>query len=996
MKRSLAIRMSHSTRVSNVDPSILARAWSDHLISLEESSEIPKHTGQRSELKNQIIKAATNALPLLEDSSSVPFVCRYRGDLISPLTTRQVATLESLRAKHASLESLRTNLIEAITEENKKNNTQVDDDVMDLIRTTTLKADLDELYAPFKPPSKGTILERIKSEHPELVQQIDEIWLNSRKSSEPDGIDITKLKPRDAVVHLLSCRIAAEPIISMQVLEELQKHCRVKTSLLLDDAKYRNYADFRGHLMSLRDHQVLAIRRGVDQGAIKLSYDIDGDKMEGTIQYHLSRIFSPKSGLITNGRNVLREAVHDAWTRTLRRRGTNRLWSTRCKGAQERACQVFEDNLNRALLAPPWTPPSHVLAIDPGFQAGIKCAILDPNGAVVELETIKFLGNLRDNGVRSLADMLSLTLGMEKKTRNDVNTVLVALGNGHGSQEARQLLEEAVEKCAQETSINIQLVNEAGASVWSVTDAARDEFPDHPPAAIASISIGRRLQNPLHELVKVPPKSLGLGMYQHDLSEKELDSKLQLATSLAVATVGVDINNCSMEILQGIPGLNKLATKVIKARPLQHRQDLLKIPGLGTKTFENCAAFCRVIGKEPLDATMVHPESYQLARWLLNELSWDLGDPPSSFPPRDEWNSKWGGTVKEASEAFNVSESRVFAVLDNLVDSMTEMDPRLKGESKVASASTDDSLLGCVPLSPELAKSDELAKAAPVRSIIGTIRNVADFGAFIDFGGHNDGLLHTSKLGPQRLAQLLIGQQLGVDILSVNGNKVSLGLAGLGSQQATVGRSSAGQRRYKTDDVNKKVDEDEIKEEKKYPFIPEPTWSVKELELSPPPGTVPPISDEELKKLCKRALLHFTPEELESSSIRQDLANMMHMINQLEEFQKSNDDSDGDDGEASEMDHVMIYDMVRGVTSAPLRKDAVPVSYNSDSQANNKSTDGIDNDDVKAEEEKDKIQAHQVWKNILQPKTIRRGGGHEYFSIVTQIQRREKGDGDDK
>ena len=779
-----------SAAVNNVEPAILARAWSDQLLSLEESPR------QRRDLKNRIIQAATNALPLLEDSSSVPFVCRYRNDLITPLTTRQVTTLESLRAKHASLESLRNKLLEAITEENKKSNTKADDKVMELIQTTTNKVELDELYAPFKPPSKGSILERIQKEHPKLVEQVDELWKNSRDSSVFDGTDINKLKPRDAVVHLLSCKIAAEPHISMQVLEELQKHCRIKTSLSLDDAKYRNYADFHGHLMSLRDHQVLAIRRGVNQKAVKLSYEIDGDKIEGIIQYHLSKIISPQSSLMKKGRALLREAIHDAWTRTLRRRGTSRLWSTKCKEAQERACQVFEDNLNRALLAPPLSPSSHVLALDPGFQAGIKCAILDPTGVVIKLETVKFLGGqLREKGVNCLTNLLSSTLSLAKEAGNVTNTILIALGNGHGSQESRQLLEEAIANCKNTISPNVQLVNEAGASVWSVTDRAREEFPDQPAAAIASISIGRRLQNPLDELVKVPPKSLGLGMYQHDLSEKELDSKLELATSFAVATVGVDINSCSLEILQSVPGLNKVAKKVIKARPIQTRQDILQVAGVGPKTFENCAAFCRVNGRELLDATLVHPESYPLARWLLKKHSWELSDPPTEFPPRNEWVSKWDRIIKKASEKFAISEGRVLSVLENLVDSMTEIDPRLKGGSDHAGTSVEDTLSGCVLLSGELAESSKLEKAVPVRSIVGTVRNIADFGAFIDFGGHNDGLLHTSKLGPLRLDGLLIGQQVGVDILSVSGNRVSLGLAGLGFMPDAGGRAEGGQRR---------------------------------------------------------------------------------------------------------------------------------------------------------------------------------------------------------
>jgi uncharacterized protein len=341
--------------------------------------------------------------------------------------------------------------------------------------------------------------------------------------------------------------------------------------------------------------------------------------------------------------------------------------------------------------------------------------------------------------------------------------------------------------------LDIQLVNEAGASVWSVTQAAKEEFPAEMAAAIAAISIGRRLQNPLHELIKVPPRSLGLGMYQHDLSEKELDDKLHLTSVDAVATVGVDVNTCSLEILQKVPGLTKMATKIVKARPLSQRKDLLSVSGLGPKTFESCAGFCRIAGsKEALDATLVHPESYELARWLLKTFGWEVSETPKDIPPQSERATKWESTLKKASNKFGVSEERVLAVIENLIDSMTQMDPRLREATGVARVvSKAGSVDGCVLLSPELDDLTALEKVTPVRGIIATIRNIADFGAFVDFGGQSDGLLHTSKLGPVKLQSFLIGQQVGVDILDVNNGKVSLGLAGLGLDPSPRGPRGA-------------------------------------------------------------------------------------------------------------------------------------------------------------------------------------------------------------
>lgn len=793
--RSTMTSSASTTRrfLSSVDPAVLAQDWSKQLLSVEDDSS-------NNDLR-AIVQATTQTLPLLEDASSVPFVCRYRTEVIHPLTTRQVFLLHALKEKHASLATLRTKLLECIDSR--------DVALQQRIQTSTSKSELEDLYAPFKPPSKGSILERIQKEHPKLVEIVDNLWNNPGTTLPP----AKSLQPQSALVHLLGTKIAGHAQIVDLVMEELVKHCLVKTTSCSEDdttanSKYRNYHDFSCLLVRCKDFQVLAIRRGVQQKAIKMAFDVDGEKMKRTIQWKVRQLHPWMSRW--NGQ-VMEDAIQDAWSRLLRRRGTTRLWMIKCKEAEERAMQVFQDNLRDALLAPPLPRPLHVLALDPGFKAGNKCAILDPNGNVVRLETISYLGSQRENGMKRLGELLQNV----KRMMNNDEQVVVALGNGSGSQEGRALLEEVSNQVG--IPIDIHLVNEAGASVWSVTQAAKDEFPNEPPSAIAAVSIGRRLQNPLHDLIKVPPKSLGLGMYQHDLSEKELDEKLHLTSVDAVATVGVDINTCSTEILQKVPGLTKLASKILKARPLLKRRDLINVPGLGPKTFENCAAFCRVEhGTEALDATLVHPESYDIARWLLKHFNWNLSHVPSNVPPREEWSTHWKSLLVEASEKFGVSQERILSVIENLVDSMTGLDPRLRnvvnGTKPVASSA--GSLNGCVLLPPELASNaTALQEACPKRGIVGTVRNIADFGAFVDFGGaHGDGLLHTSCLGPISLDSLLIGQQIGVDILNVDNDRVSLGLSGLGLIAAakrppstiSAGRAKGGansqRRKYSTFD----------------------------------------------------------------------------------------------------------------------------------------------------------------------------------------------------
>jgi len=865
----------------------LAEAWTPKLLDLESNNNNNHNTNDNRELCEAAVRRTLPLFVQVKDkdtfyddsaAASVPFVCRYRTDIVHPLTTQQVHLLRSMVCQHDGLRNLRNKLLPHFPQAGNDTNGGTTT-IRTKILTSTSKTELEDLYAPFKPPPKGSIIERIKNEHPDLVNSIETLWKdkNSSEAQNPGLVTSwSKLGPREALVQVLGSKIAAEPQLMWWVMEELRKHCRVKTTIMAKktttktepkksekrgsaSSKYSEaYGDFSAHTMSLKDYQVLAIRRGVQEKALKMAFEIDSDKMERHLLWRLrdgnksinnnkidkggngSLATTPSTESLPRSSKViptallrhrpdslLKEAIHDAWSRLLRRRGTTRLWTEKCKDAQERACQVFEDNLQRALLAPPYHIPARpILALDPGFAAGIKCALLDSEGSVLRLDTVKFLGSekTRTAAVGKLEKMLcelqshlqsSRSPSSSGESNNDAIEVTVALGNGHGNADSRALVQEASNQCG--IPLDLQLVSEAGASVWSVTKNAQAEFPKHPPAAVAAISIGRRLQNPLFELVKVPPKSLGLGMYQHDLSEKELDEKLHRTSVGAVAAVGVDVNAGSLEILQKVPGLSaSLSQKIIDARPLKKRSDLLTISGLGPKAYENCAGFVRVAnGPEPLDDTLVHPESYGLARWLLKEFSWNLHNPnndASMVHSRDEWKEGWEDSVAKAATKYNVSRERVLAVLENLVDSVSDEDPRMKllenddvrdSSKSTTSSSQNGSSPGmvesCKPLSAELSDvkrlSDSISERdGPIRGVVGTIRNVADFGAFVDIGTESNGLLHVSKLGPSlRLQNLLIGQQIGVDVLSVSPAtaRISLGLHGCNLKASAPRRSGS-------------------------------------------------------------------------------------------------------------------------------------------------------------------------------------------------------------
>jgi len=705
------------------------------------------------------------------------------------------------------------------------------------VETSISKSELEDIYSPFKPPAKGTLEERIKNECPELVVQVDGLW-SRRNNSNHDDHTYQKLKQmlkihHDKAVILLANRIAGDAIVIDAMMDHQRKYCRVqvKQSTGGDSSSAKassnkgkkesrelssssaaaattitttnTYHDYNNKISNIQDYQVLAIRRGIDQKALKLTFELNDDHAKRTAQQALfSNCNNTKVDKHDFINKLYRDALEDAWARLLRKRCTSRLWKEKCQQAELRAIEVFCENLSKALLAPPAAEMMRsgggdsnkaLLALDPGFNAGIKAAVLSNEGKTLLLETVKFMGGAtqREEGKRQLSSLLERVQQMNKNGSdngddNGSNNICVVLGNGHGTREARQLLQDVTSPNSN-LKVDIHLVSEAGASVWSVTEAANEEFPEETPASIAAVSIGRRYLNPLAELVKVPPKSLGLGMYQHDLSEKVLDEKLTLTSIDCVAEVGVDVNSCSFAILQKVPSLTKsLAQKVFNARPIKSRKDLLRVKGFGDKTYENAAAFIRIAGgSEPLDNTLVHPESYDLARWLLKELQWELNDATSADKNSNSKDEVWKAAATKASKKFTVSEDRVLSVIQHLFFSITSPDPRTRNNNNSAIASTSGSsdigsAAGCTSLPSDISTIDKLRNHLPHRNIIGTVRNVVDFGAFVDFGLENDGLLHRSKIGPMNLESLLVGQDIGVDILGVsNENKISLGLAGL-------------------------------------------------------------------------------------------------------------------------------------------------------------------------------------------------------------------------
>jgi len=817
---------------------------------------------------------------LFEDGMTVPFIVRYRASLVGGMSGPQAHDLDQAWQRHGRLAKTRTKVLSAMEASGA-----LTPGLRQAVLAASTDSALDDLYAPFKPQPKGSLAHRAKA-LPGLEEAVAEFWSRGDPGTlrrllaaapPPDSLGKGDMSVQSGAMYLVAQRVAEQPRVWHRVQTMFEDAAIVSTGKLLDAKKtkqgagtggegslgakgqvpsrkrkdtFAEYESFSQRAKWLRPHQVLALARAEDAGHLKVSISVDSDRaldsiLRETLAAVPARLSDPWS------KRLLRESASDAWSRLLKRRGSTWLWRELLGKARDRSITVFCDNVIATLLARPLTHPRPVLALDPGFAAGIKCATLSSSGQVQRLFS---LHPLRDRS-KARMDLADEIRSVTESSSTGREVPLVIVGDGHGSQEARELLGEAIAASAVDR-VDVSVVSESGASVWSATAAAAEEFPNTAPAAIAAVSIGRRGQDPLSELVKIPPKSLGVGMYQHDLPEKELDAALDRSTVDAVALVGVDVDRASKPLLAKVPGLtSKHVEKIIASRPFSRRQDLLmRVKGFGPKAFQNAAGFLRVYkGGEPLDATMVHPEDYDTARELLAS-AWStapdkskaksasnagalvdwfqdqvrrLCDNPTSASTLETWiqETVHGVTAPTDEEA---GRELLWQVMEQLIAS--SFDPRLLAggvqddvllrsaahDSRGATPNSSTSRAAALarrfskdpssgthgagsstpagaPLSPELAASLEaLRDASPIKGVSGVVKTVTDFGAFVDLGAETNGLLHVSKLGPQKWDGIFAGARIVVDVETVDVQRRRVGLARAGL--ATPGQPGRGRQ----------------------------------------------------------------------------------------------------------------------------------------------------------------------------------------------------------
>lgn len=661
-------------------------------------------------------KQVSNVIALLEDGNTVPFIARYRKEQTGALDEVQIRDISEKWQYTQNLESRKEEVIRLIDEQGK-----LTEDLKKEIEGALKLQKVEDLYRPYKQKrrTKATVAkERGLEPLAEWIKGQPSNGSLKEKAMEFVNEAQEVLTAEDAIEgakDILAEWISDEPSYRQWIREQTFRKGKIITSSKdeeKDEKKvYEMYYEYEEPIQKVVPHRVLAMNRGEKEGILKVAIQAPAD----LITSHIQR--NELKNQHTVVKDVYIEAIEDAYKRLIQPSIEREIRKELMEKADDRAIHIFSENLRNLLLQPPLK--GHiVLGVDPAYRTGCKLAAVDETGKVLEIGVI-----YPHPPVNKAKDAKQKLIDVIKKN----NIELVAIGNGTASRETEQFIADLIDELKSDLAYII--VNEAGASVYSASDLAREEFPEFQVEERSAVSIARRLQDPLAELVKIDPKSVGVGQYQHDVTQKKLNDSLTFVVETVVNQVGVNVNTASSSLLQYVAGLSKaVAVNIVKQRDeigkFQDRKQLKKIPRLGAKTFEQCIGFLRIPdGKHPLDSTGIHPESYKEVEMLLKMLGLTLKDVGT-----EQLREKIAGiNLKETSEAIDLGELTLKDICDSLV--RPGRDPR----DEIAKPLLKKGVL----------KLEDLQTGMELQ---GTVRNVVDFGAFVDIGVKQDGLVHISKL----------------------------------------------------------------------------------------------------------------------------------------------------------------------------------------------------------------------------------------------------------
>ncbi|WP_035511327.1 Tex family protein [Halobacillus karajensis] len=680
---------------------------------MKQNPELLTLVSKQTKLKDKTVE---QVIELLNEGNTVPFIARYRKELTGGLDEVQIKEIEDQWNYVTNLLQRKEEVIRLIDEQGK-----LTDDLRNQIESAEKLQKIEDLYRPYKQKrrTRATIAKEKGLEPLALkVWEQDQLDFDTEAESyfsdeqELTSIEDVKAGVNDIIAEWISDDPTYREKIRKQTFDKGVISSSEKKAEKDEKGVFEMYYDYQEPVRTIASHRVLALNRGEKEEVIKVSVQ---PPEEAILQY-LDRNAIQKT-TIGKVRSILEEAIQDSYKRLIQPSVEREIRGSLSEQAEEQAIEVFSSNLRNLLLQPP-LKGKVVLGIDPAYRTGCKLAVVDETGKVLDIGVIYPTAPRND------------TAGAEEKILRFMDKYeieLMAIGNGTASRETEQFIADMIQKHKVEASYMI--VNEAGASVYSASKLAREEFPDLQVEERSAVSIARRVQDPLAELVKIDPKSIGVGQYQHDVTQKKLNESLTFIVETAVNQVGVNVNTASSSLLQYVSGLSKtVANNIVKKREelgkFTKRSELKDIPRLGAKTFEQSIGFLRILdGQEPLDRTPIHPESYKSTRELLKMLGYTSEDIGREQLAEDINKMK----TTSVAEQLGVGE----LTLQDIVKSLAQpgRDPR------------DD--LPKPLLKTNVLSMEDLEQGMELE---GTVRNVVDFGAFVDIGVKQDGLVHISKL----------------------------------------------------------------------------------------------------------------------------------------------------------------------------------------------------------------------------------------------------------
>lgn len=707
--------------------------------------DLIKYVAETINVKEKQVSAA---LDLLKQGATVPFIARYRKEATGNLDEEQIFAIEKEYQYQLNLEERKNDVLRIIETSGK-----LTDEIKEAVLACTKLKEVENIYRPYKQKKKTRASEAIRMGLEPLANFMlgfpykGDINIEASKYLS-DEVKDTKSAIKGAQ-DIIAEKVSDDPKFREKITDSINNYsfivCKLKKDANDEKGVYKKYYDYSEKLKYIEDHRIMAINRASKEKIISFSFEYDKEYL---YRYCFRGLSRDRDSIVND---LVYDAVVDGLDRLALPSVENEVWSSLFERASNKSIEVFANNLEHLLLQAPVSVDC-IMGFDPAFRTGCKLAILDGTGKLLHIDKI-----FPHEPVKKVVEAEKICLNLIKK----YNVSLIAIGNGTASRESEQFVSELVKKNS--LDVKYTLVSEAGASVYSASENARNEFPDLHVEERSAVSIARRVLDPLSELIKIDPRSIGVGQYQHDLPTKELDEKLDFTVLKTVNRVGVDLNTASKELLEHISGLNKSsANEIVNYRNenglFSNRSELKKVNKIGAKAFQQAAGFLRIKdGKEALDMTSIHPESYKLAKNILMEHK------GLALGSEELKEALANDDVKALASKYESDVYTVSDIIKNLSEPLRDYRDDYAGP---------------------ILKSDKLDinNLSIGEKLQGVVRNVVDFGAFVDIGLHDDGLVHKSKISKQRNISpydyLEVGDIIDVYVIEIDKerNRVSLSL----------------------------------------------------------------------------------------------------------------------------------------------------------------------------------------------------------------------------